>query len=334
MPIEFDCSQCGKHYEVSSSLAGKRGKCKQCGQTMNIPMPAAKPRESTPPVDLYGLDEEPAPLPPRGVVRASVESSEPESPIKPKQKKKKSGGLFAKGKSSADGGSGKGVFAAFGGGVGGLVFIVAFVLRLNGGLFGIATSYQYDKFVTGIIADFNELNAIFRTIQDAQGAQSAAPRATTVFQRMVDRFKANKDKKALQKDIDSINKKYEAELNTAVEEWGSEGQRVGSIPGASDALQGLRAPLAELEALMQSGSFGASPLQPGLRPPAMPPPPRFTPPPHFGRHPAPSQGPTSASPGMAPSATPSPPGSGFPQPPPSSFPQPPNSGFPQPPPAS
>jgi dienelactone hydrolase len=87
MSIAFRCDQCGKHYSAGDELAGKALKCKQCGKVMRIPgtprpSPAgpkaaapgpAKPapakakesKASKPPpppgLDLYGLDDEPAP---------------------------------------------------------------------------------------------------------------------------------------------------------------------------------------------------------------------------------------------------------------------------------
>ena len=37
MSIEFDCATCGKHFNVSDALAGKRAKCKVCGNIIKIP---------------------------------------------------------------------------------------------------------------------------------------------------------------------------------------------------------------------------------------------------------------------------------------------------------
>ena len=121
MSIAFSCEQCGKHYEVSQALAGKRGRCKQCGHKMTIPRPApvkagggpvgldaygleevaepsrsrsrsrsSQPAPATGPVDPYSLDEEPeplAPLPP-AVRRPSAAGAESPVPAGPKKKKK------------------------------------------------------------------------------------------------------------------------------------------------------------------------------------------------------------------------------------------------------
>ncbi len=45
MPIVLNCSGCGKRYELADALAGKTGRCKQCGQILKIPVP----RTLTPP---------------------------------------------------------------------------------------------------------------------------------------------------------------------------------------------------------------------------------------------------------------------------------------------
>ncbi|HEU5116379.1 MAG TPA: hypothetical protein VFT74_06830, partial [Isosphaeraceae bacterium] len=39
MPIAFSCSGCKKKYEVGDHLAGKMGRCKQCGNQFRIPVP-------------------------------------------------------------------------------------------------------------------------------------------------------------------------------------------------------------------------------------------------------------------------------------------------------
>jgi len=38
-PISLDCPGCGKHYEVDAALAGKKSRCKQCGEVFPIPVP-------------------------------------------------------------------------------------------------------------------------------------------------------------------------------------------------------------------------------------------------------------------------------------------------------
>src|SRR5438094_1353525 len=37
MPIMVECNSCGKQYNAPDSMAGKRVKCKQCGEVFQIP---------------------------------------------------------------------------------------------------------------------------------------------------------------------------------------------------------------------------------------------------------------------------------------------------------
>ena len=39
MPIIVDCPGCRKRYEVEASLAGKKSRCKQCGEVFRLPIP-------------------------------------------------------------------------------------------------------------------------------------------------------------------------------------------------------------------------------------------------------------------------------------------------------
>ena len=40
MPITFACPRCDKSYSVAEALAGKRVKCKACGQEQTVPSAA------------------------------------------------------------------------------------------------------------------------------------------------------------------------------------------------------------------------------------------------------------------------------------------------------
>ena len=39
MSITFACGNCGKAFTVDDNFAGKKGKCKQCGQVIVVPIP-------------------------------------------------------------------------------------------------------------------------------------------------------------------------------------------------------------------------------------------------------------------------------------------------------
>jgi predicted Zn finger-like uncharacterized protein len=41
MLIVLDCPSCAKRYEVDAALAGKKSRCKQCGEVFRIPVPNA-----------------------------------------------------------------------------------------------------------------------------------------------------------------------------------------------------------------------------------------------------------------------------------------------------
>lgn len=40
--IEFTCNNCGKRFSMAEEFAGRKGKCKQCGATLTVPVPPAK----------------------------------------------------------------------------------------------------------------------------------------------------------------------------------------------------------------------------------------------------------------------------------------------------
>ena len=51
MSISIACDQCGKQYTVADELAGKRAKCKECGNTLVIAPPQAPAASDPPPAD-------------------------------------------------------------------------------------------------------------------------------------------------------------------------------------------------------------------------------------------------------------------------------------------
>jgi hypothetical protein len=123
MSISFRCPSCGKGYSVGDELAGKKGKCKQCGGVFAVPAGAPSKPAPPRPADPYDLDEEPAPLPPRGAVgRPAAMADAP----KPK------GGSGKKKRSTSDGGRSKGFFAGIGGSGFVLVLIALRLVTLGG----------------------------------------------------------------------------------------------------------------------------------------------------------------------------------------------------------
>jgi DNA-directed RNA polymerase subunit RPC12/RpoP len=63
--IEFKCETCGMKYSVKDELAGKTGKCKNCGSSIKIPMPSGVGPAPTAPAQ----NAAPAPNPPTVVVQ-------------------------------------------------------------------------------------------------------------------------------------------------------------------------------------------------------------------------------------------------------------------------
>lgn len=77
MKIKFACPSCGKPHTVDASLAGRKGRCQDCGAVMRIPAPPKPEAAPAPaPADIYGLDDDPlptAPAPSRGGSSASLD---------------------------------------------------------------------------------------------------------------------------------------------------------------------------------------------------------------------------------------------------------------------
>src|SRR5262245_12521285 len=64
--IRFRCPGCGKTFDLASTMAGKKARCKQCGQIMKVPVPSepsgtTRGRQNSPKrgpePDRYELDE-------------------------------------------------------------------------------------------------------------------------------------------------------------------------------------------------------------------------------------------------------------------------------------
>jgi uncharacterized Zn finger protein len=45
MLIVLDCPSCAKRYEVDGALAGKKSRCKDCGEVFLIPVPRGRQSE-------------------------------------------------------------------------------------------------------------------------------------------------------------------------------------------------------------------------------------------------------------------------------------------------
>jgi predicted Zn finger-like uncharacterized protein len=118
MSISFQCPSCGAGYSVGDQLAGKKGRCKQCGGVFAVPAKAPAKPAPRPSEDPYDFDDEPTPLPPRLATGRPAAMADAPKP-KGKSGKKK--------RSTSDGSRSKGFFA----GIGGSGFVVVIIaLRL------------------------------------------------------------------------------------------------------------------------------------------------------------------------------------------------------------
>src|SRR5438045_7438203 len=79
MAIELQCGECGKRYRIGENLAGKKAKCKNCGNLMVVPQRAAPSEAEADPFDLGALAgvEEDAPL------RRSSSAAQYDAPVVP-----------------------------------------------------------------------------------------------------------------------------------------------------------------------------------------------------------------------------------------------------------
>jgi hypothetical protein len=59
MTITFNCPGCGKSYHADASRAGRRGRCKACGEMMTVPNTTAEIGQDSEEVDSYALEDPP-----------------------------------------------------------------------------------------------------------------------------------------------------------------------------------------------------------------------------------------------------------------------------------
>ncbi|QDU79491.1 hypothetical protein Pla110_12010 [Polystyrenella longa] len=96
MSVTAKCGSCQKTYKVKDELAGKKFKCKQCGELVRIPTSntsSSRSRKSIPKED-FGFDEEPVPR--RTQKRSRQQTAEAEddfgfeaAPLPPKRRSRK-----------------------------------------------------------------------------------------------------------------------------------------------------------------------------------------------------------------------------------------------------
>ena len=89
MPIAFKCA-CGKAYKVPDEAAGRKLKCKECGEPLQVPKKAAKkkPQAAGDPNDIFSMD-------------LGLEEDATPSGLPPRRKKSSDGGKKKKGKKNS-----------------------------------------------------------------------------------------------------------------------------------------------------------------------------------------------------------------------------------------
>jgi hypothetical protein len=260
MSITFACGSCGKSFTVDDKFAGKKGKCKQCGEMMEIPSQAAAAaghgpanlqvspsrRAASPPLppreDIYGLDDLPAQhsegLPP------GIDEVVPGSTIAqrlgprsaglydpPKQKQKGSGG-----------GSGVNMIVRIAIGVVlGLVGLGGFgaavksfrMIALNPGL---SSRAELEKIMQDRVDLHLKLAKVLEGVTDVDSARTASAQASQKFREIAANLRKLKVMKGLQTDLDAIKVKYANPQLQAAQQVMREITRVAAIPGAGEAL--------------------------------------------------------------------------------------------------
>jgi len=71
MAIPVQCPACGKTLNVKDEMAGKRGKCPQCGNIIEVPRPGAIPQAPAPPAPEAPQPSPPPPSPPAAPAAAA-----------------------------------------------------------------------------------------------------------------------------------------------------------------------------------------------------------------------------------------------------------------------
>jgi hypothetical protein len=217
-----------------------------------VPVARVVERTPSPPAeDLYGLDEAPAPLPPL-MPRSAMNGTAAVDEAPARKKKKK--GFFSKGKKKSSGGS----FQYAGTGIGGLrlIGIVIGVVAGLVGSFSLMSKSSIEGVIVQLIAQANQTAATLEGIRDLPGAQAQASQVRAGFQAIITTLEKNKDRKGRKNDIDEINRKYSAQVESSFRRLGMAVGRASQVPGAEAAL-GLQPMMMRMMALLSElGSKG------------------------------------------------------------------------------
>ncbi|WP_143206600.1 hypothetical protein [Singulisphaera sp. GP187] len=142
-----------------------------------------------------------------------------------------------------------------------IVAVAVFVVRLaisHGyiGGFGLSNRSEVEHFFKSMVSETEVCVSTLRTIHDEASARVAAPQIVVSLQRVVVLLRTHKDKEATMAAIDAAKAKYKTRLDSASLMMGNEFIRVGQIPGAGQALEGIVAPANEIQQIMGERELG------------------------------------------------------------------------------
>ena len=228
MSITFACESCGKSFTVDDKFAGKKGKCKQCGEVMPIPRasmsrpavlevsPSRRPSQPAPRQtarpsreDVFGFDEPPPsqPLP------AGVEEVEEWLPVA-QRFKPRSAGLYGgfsppRKKKKGSGGDGVGLVVKIALGI-----VLGFGILIGAGvaltvLLGLLARTTNEAILQERVALNKQLATILSGVRDVPSAQAASQQANAKIRAIAANLRQLKHTKGLTADVDALNQQYQ-----------------------------------------------------------------------------------------------------------------------------
>ena len=291
MSITFACESCGKSFTIDDKFAGKKGKCKQCGEVMDIPSrrPPDPARAKPSKVDVYGFEDDEGSSRYSRSDPASVEDTPPLAP----RSNAKSAGIYAPpARKRKDVSGGAGVFKSIGRiGLGvvlalvGLGVVGTALRALQTSLIpGLTSKREIEAILQERVALNQQLATILNGVVDVEAARVKSPQAIEKVRGIASNLRELKTTKGLQVDLDTLRRQYQIPQEQATREVVEQARRIAMIPDAWQALniQGALDELAREERSI-----------PGLVTPESSPPHIrnvSSPPPDFNAAPAPDPG--------------------------------------------
>jgi hypothetical protein len=215
------------------------------------PVPKARAvRTFEPPVaDLYGLDEDPSPLPP--IMPRASGGDGAEAAVSPVKKKKKKGFFSAGAKKKSSGGS------SFFDGLGSspLVLGIIAVVVIGGAIggFSLLSKSQMESIVQQLIDLADDTTAALRPVQTPAQAAAVSSRVKENLRKMCDLLDNAKGKKGERTEVDEVTRKLGPRLQSACFGMGKEFGRLKTMPEVNAAL-GAMAEFQRMLALAQEAA--------------------------------------------------------------------------------